>query len=53
MEAQNKSGCKNEGEHNGSKSEDWEALDTNATFTDLDAEKGKSCVRKERRGEGE
>ena len=53
MEAQSKSGCKSEGKHNGSESEDFEDLDTNAMFIDSDAEKGKSCVRKEWRRRGD
>ena len=52
MEAQSKGSCKSEREHNGSESEDSEDLDTNAMFIDSDAERGKSCVRKERRGKG-
>ena len=53
MGVQSKSGCKNEGEHNGSESEDSEDLDTNAMFIDSDAEKGNSCARKEWRGRGD
>ena len=57
MEAQSKSGCKNEGEHNGSESEGSEDLDTNAMVVDSDAERGKRCrkreVMRERRTERE
>ena len=41
MEAQNKSGCQNEGEHNGSESEDSEDLDVNAVFFEVMREKRK------------
>ena len=50
MEAQSKSGCKSERKHIGSESEDSGDLDTNPMVVDSDAEKGKSCKRKECRG---
>ena len=53
MEAQSKSECKSEEKHNGNECEDCDDLGMNVKFSDLDGEKGKSCVRKEWTGGGD
>ena len=45
MEAQSKSSCKSEEEHNDSESQNFEDLDMKAMIASSDAEKENSCLK--------